>query len=203
MPTPNAHWPQENPFATRSVRPGALAYLFSPGEEASTLVDRLQAKAWWGEIVGPHGAGKSTLLSALVPALEAAGRRVVSGRLAAGEHRLPPEMMAARPWSSRTLIVVDGYEQLGWCRQQVLRRRCQNAGSGLLVTTHTPTGLPVLTKLSPTLESVERVVAALLAKAPGSISPEEVEQSFARHGGNVRELLFELYDLYEARRRSS
>ena len=202
MTLSHAHLPQENPFATRSVRPGALAYLFPPGEKISGLVEKLRAHDWCGEIIGPHGAGKSTLLAALIPELEAAGRQVVVGRLGVGEHRVPSEILAARPWSSSMLIVVDGYEQLGWCRQQVLRRRCQSAGCGLLVTAHAATGLPLLAELAPTRETVERVVAALLARSPGAISPAEIEQAFARHGENVREMLFELYDRYEAHRRS-
>jgi hypothetical protein len=203
MSSTRTHLPQENPFATRSVRPGALPYLFPPGEEISDLVEKLRAHDWCGEIIGPHGAGKSTLLAALIPELEAAGRRVVVGRLGVGEHRVPREILSARPWSSSTQIVVDGYEQLGWCRQQVLRRQCRSAGSGLLVTAHAVTGLPSLAKLAPTRETIEQVVAALLAKCPGAISTAEIEQAYARHGENVRELLFELYDRYEAYRRSS
>lgn len=202
MSSTHAHLPQENPFATRSVRPGALPYLFPPGEDARTLIDRLRANDWNGEIVGPHGAGKSTLLAALVPELEAAGSRVVVGRLGVGEHRFPREILAARPWSKNTLIIVDGYEQLGWCRQQILCRQCRSAGCGLLVTAHAATGLPLLSQLSPTRETVERVVRALLAKTPGAISPAEIEQAFVHHGENVRELLFELYDRYEAHRRT-
>ncbi len=56
---------QSNPFSTRFVRPGALAYRFPPGESAATLVERLAASGWRGQIVGPHGSGKSTLVAAL------------------------------------------------------------------------------------------------------------------------------------------
>lgn len=196
-------WPLENPFATRSVRPGALSYLFPPGVSARTLVEKLCDARWCGEIIGPHGAGKSTLLAELLPELEATGRRVIVGRMGVGEHRVPREIIAARPWNSQTQLVVDGYEQLGWCRQQILRRQCARANCGLLVTAHAPTGLPALITLTPTRETVELVVQALLAKSPGAITRSEIDQAFSRHGGNVREMLFELYDRYEVRRQQS
>ena len=193
-------WPQQNPFATRAIQPGATPYLFPANEDARQLVERLRELHWQGEIVGPHGAGKSTLLAALSPALEAAGRRVVVGRLRAGERSLPREILDALPWDGQTLLIVDGYEQLGWLRQRLFRLRRRWAGCGLLVTSHVPTGLPTLATLAPTPDMARRVVAALTADLPGAVSSAEVDAAFARHGGNMREMLFELYDRYEQRR---
>src|SRR5262245_4595947 len=96
-----------NPFSTRHIRPGALPYLFPPGESAAGLVDRLQAAGWCGQIIGPHGSGKSTLLAALVPALEAAGRMVVLRQIRADTkdlQSLPADLTA------ETQIVIDSYE---------------------------------------------------------------------------------------------
>ena len=67
----------ENPFCTRRISPGAIPYIFPPGENAETLVDRLRQAGWWGEITGPHGSGKSTLLAALTAAIERTGQRTI------------------------------------------------------------------------------------------------------------------------------
>jgi hypothetical protein len=65
----------ENPFSTRHVRPGAIAYQFPPGKSADRLVQRLGENNWQGQIVGPHGSGKSALMAALKAAIEQSGRQ--------------------------------------------------------------------------------------------------------------------------------
>ena len=59
MPAPDAA--KSNPFSTRFIRPGAIEYLFAPGQTADSLIDRLRHNQWRGQIIGPHGSGKSTL----------------------------------------------------------------------------------------------------------------------------------------------
>ena len=54
------------------------------------------------------------------------------------------------------------------------------------------------TAVSP--ELANRVVRELLKQSDYSISPQEIANRFARHEGNLRELLFELYDLFEQSR---
>ena len=198
-----AKLPVDNPFATRAVKPGALPYLFEAGDSAELLVERLKKSRWRGEILGPHGSGKSTLLATLLPELSAAGRRVLIARLKPGEHRVPREMLKQRPWTAETLLVIDGYEQLGWCRQRSLIRKCDRTGCGLLVTAHQPTGLPVLMKLTPKVETALQVVQALLKDLPESITDAQIRQAFHDQKGDLREMLFQLYDLYEAQRRQS
>ena len=198
----HARLPPDNPFATRAVKPGALTYLFAPNESAPQLIERLKADRWRGEILGPHGCGKSTLLATLLPELRSAGRRVLVARLQPGEHRVPRELLRGQPWTPETLLVIDGYEQLGWCRQRALIRRCDRAGCGLLVSAHQPTGLPVLVTLTPKLETALQVVQALLKDLPESITEEQIRQAFEQQGGNIREILFQLYDLYESQRPS-
>lgn len=59
-----------NPFATRYVRPGQLAWIGDGPHSLSKLVDtftlELHCRA---AIVGPHGTGKSTLLAHMIPLL--------------------------------------------------------------------------------------------------------------------------------------
>jgi len=190
----------DNPFATRWVRPGAISYHFPVGQSADTLVDRLRAHAWWGEIVGPHGAGKSTLLATLLPALEAAGRKPILEALHDGQRRLPHRLTDSSAWTTATQIVIDGYEQLSYWSRLRLKRACRRVGCGLLVTSHRSVGLPELIRVEPNLETLQGVVAELLAASPQSITRDEVARSFAAHHGNARDTLFDLYDLYEQRR---
>jgi hypothetical protein len=189
--------PPSNPFATRYTRPGALGFRFPPGGSVDLLVERLRQHDWQGQIVGPHGSGKSSLLAALAPALAAAGRQVATIRLRDGQRKLPAEI-DPRGWNSSTLVVVDGYEQLGrWARWRLQRWR-RRRGCGMLVTAHASVGLPTLWRTEPTADLLAEIVGQLLEKP--ALEPVElaiVEAAFARRGGDLREALFDLFDQVE------
>ena len=187
-----------NPFATRFTRPGAIEFLFPDGESADSLVHRLGASAWQGEIVGPHGAGKSTLLATLIEPLTSAGRSIVQATLHQGETSLPKTLDDWRAWSAATQIIVDGYEQLTWWSRRQLARRVRDRQAGLLVTSHAPTGLPTLLVVAPRFEAAQQVVRRLVPDTT-IITAEDIERSFRACDGNIREMLFQLYDLYQAR----
>jgi hypothetical protein len=187
-----------NPFATARVRPGAIAYRFAPGESVTTLVDRLRACRWRGQIVGPHGSGKSTLLAALVPALEAAGRRTLLVPLAEDQRWLPRHVSSAS-LGSAGLLIVDGYERLCRPARWLTGWLCRARGWGLLATAHRDLGLPTLAAPRPDLPTAQAIVQSLLIGSDGVIAHAEVEEAWHRHGGNLREALFDLYDLYAER----
>jgi hypothetical protein len=189
-----------NPFSTRFVRPGALEYIFPRDVRAQHIIERLAVADWRGEIVGPHGSGKSTLLATLLPHLERAGREIFHIAVRGGQRRLPISSGASRLWNMKTLVIVDGYEQLGWLSRRWLDLKCRRRGPGLLVTAHESIGLPLLFQTTPSLESMQAVVARLLPSGTPLISPEDVASLYAEHRGNAREMLFGLYDLYELRR---
>jgi hypothetical protein len=197
---PVERYSADNPFSTRHVRPGAVPFFFSPGESIQSLLDRLHSAQGWGEIVGPHGSGKSTLLCALLAALDADGQRSLLLRVTSGERRLPAEARRIRELPAGATLAVDGFEQLSRFRRCLLRRACRSRDLGLIVTTHESAGLPRLATLAPTLETAQRIVAALTAGRESPIADLEVAASFAAAGGNLRETLFALYDLYERRR---
>lgn len=189
-----------NPFATRYVRPGAIAFRFRPGESAAQLVARLQANGWQGQIVGPHGSGKSTLLAALRPELERAGRNVLSIALHDGERRLPPSLARLRSLRAPDLLVIDGFEQLSAFARGSIKRRCRRQACGLLATGHADLGLPWLysTRVEPT--TAHAIVVHLISAAEPLISESDVDEALSAYPGNLRETLFRLYDLYEQRR---
>ena len=201
------HFPsrRDNPFATCWTRPGALPFRFGEGQSAPQLIAKLADQNWWGAIVGPHGSGKSTLLESLKPALSHAGRRLLAIALRDGQRRLPREFCDAfvvRTVERDSLVLIDGYEQLGWLERLRLARRCRRASAGLLVTAHASTRLPTLIQLAPNQRLIERLVADLCVEVSTPISTEDVAASHACHDSNVREIFFDLYDRYERKRRS-
>jgi energy-coupling factor transporter ATP-binding protein EcfA2 len=205
-----------NPFATCWTRPGAIPYRFPAGQSTEHLLAILAARHWRGAIVGPHGSGKSTLLEALRPALVAANQDIYSISLHDGQRWLPKDWrneFAATPASGalteatrekkNRLVIIDGYEQLTWLERVRLWNHCRRQGAGLLVTSHTPVRIPTLIRLAPDLPLVERLVAELCAGVSTDITRADISASHACHSSNVREILFDLYDRHEQRRRGS
>lgn len=187
-----------NPFATRFTRPGAATFLFPEGQSASALAARLQDIGWLGQIIGPHGSGKSTLLGALAPELEARGRTLIRFTLTQGQTNLDLDPATL---SGSTQLILDGFEQLSWLNRRKIKSLARSHRSGLLVTAHSDVGLPTLFETRPTLELAQAVVGRLLPEGDATISPADVEQAFERAGGNLREMLFGLFDVYQARSR--
>jgi energy-coupling factor transporter ATP-binding protein EcfA2 len=172
-------------------------------------VERFAAANWRGAIIGPHGSGKSTLLETLRPALVAAGHSISSIALRDRQRRLPRSFIDRTKASPVThsgeecfIVIVDGYEQLLWLERLKLIRECRRRQLGLLVTSHAATCLPTLIRLTPNRQLIEQLVRELCDQVSTHVAAEEVVASHACHGSNVREILFDLYDRYERRRRN-
>ena len=200
-------WHVSNPFSTRYVRPGAIPFVLPPGQTLDGLVQRLQENQWRGAIVGPHGSGKSTLLESLIPRIEAAGKSVRRVALRDGQRRLPDDFeLPAAAEQQSGLVIVDGYEQLGWWARRKLDRMCQQRGWGLLVTVHAPPdgrSLPELYRTEPSLELLTQLVEHLIRGSDhpqaDRITPADIAQAYAAHPENLREAMFMLYDVAERR----
>jgi len=187
----------DNPFSASRVRPGAVPFVFPAGVSRADLLERLRRNGWWGQIVGPHGSGKSALLAALLPALRGVGKEPLLIELRDGQRKLPLDLQRVDVIRGKTLVVVDGYEQLSlWSRWRLKRFCCKN-DLGLLVTSHRPAGLPEVYQTHTSLELAREVVERLLGDRQWSVAPERLAAAFHRHQGNLRELLFELYDWFE------
>ena len=226
---PCADEARENPFCTRRIRPGAIPFLFSVGQDAEALVERLRENGWWGEITGTHGSGKSALLATLIPLIERAGQHVTLVELHDGQRRLPLRLGGDHgpkwgghpclPWLSQIgrllgrqeclphllpeVLVIDGYEQLSRWRRWRLRRLCRRRGWGLVVTAHAPLGFPPLWQTAITPGLAQAVVNRLLAGHASPLPGPELAECLARHQGDLREALFDLYDRYEEMRSES
>lgn len=200
MTTARDSAPGDNPFSAQRVRPGTLVYRFPPGLGAQTILKRFQQGGSRGQIIGPHGSGKSTLLATLVPALEHQGRSTLVLTLHDGQRRLPSQTWLALQLPPGGVLVIDGYEQLSPLSRLRLRWLCRRRRLGLIVTAHHGVGLPELLNTTTDVSLAQTLVADLLGRHDELITPEEVAARFEHHQGNLRELLFEMYDLYEARR---
>lgn len=198
MTTPSAK--VENPFSARFVRPGAIPYIFPEGCSPEAAYERLAAQQQMGAVVGPHGVGKSAFITALADWIESQGRSCLRLELHDGQRTLDQATWQQLEGLLDTVVTVDGYEQLStWSRYQ-LRKLCRKNRLGLIVTAHTDVELPLLFSPEPSEELAWQIVQYLLTRGEPLIFREDVHASFARHEGNLREMLFDLYDLYEVRR---
>src|SRR5690606_12645159 len=132
---------------------------------------------------------------ALAREWEQQGKDVEWRELHRGDRRRASELLPAGPSRPGTLLVVDGYEQLSCLQRWRLRVGCQQRGLGLLVTSHHATWLPTLVRLEPRLEVALAVYQQLARDHPTSVTDEDVRQGFVACRGNLRDLLFHLYDL--------
>jgi hypothetical protein len=179
---------RDNPFATDRV----LRQRYRLDETGWTeLLGELARLNFRAAIVGPHGSGKTTLLEDLAGRLEKIGWTPVWIRLSAEFPRLPPACDAVffAKLGVNDVVLFDGAEQLGAIAWRVFQYRARHAG-GLVITTHHAGRLPMLRRCETTPELVAELVRAL----GEPLSREEAERLHGRHGGNVREVIRELYD---------
>jgi len=190
---PAAAKPRENPF--RSERIDALAYR-PQGWTWDDLLGRLESLDRRAAVVGPHGSGKTTLLESLAPRIEARGFACRPHRLRRGERDVPRSLLAGL--GERDILVVDGADLLGWLAWRRVRRAAREAG-GLVIACHRTGLLPTLAECVPSVEMLTALVAELHPIATAALR-DGLPALFAKHSGNVRAALRELYDLHATSR---
>jgi hypothetical protein len=181
---------RENPFASDRIE--SLEFRFPEGTSWDNLLSRLKANNYCGAIVGPHGSGKTTLLEQMADRLEDLGFRPEVISIAADasmreKERLPERLrQVVRPG----FILLDGAEQLS-TRHWLPVRSAASGAAGFVVTVHRVSRLPVLIECATSPVLLEELVEELTG---GRLPASEAPNLFARHGGNIRESLRELYD---------
>ena len=185
----------DNPFATSRLL--SVRYEFPEGR-AGTLLARLDRLRYRAAIVGPHGTGKTTLLEDLEKPLARLGFRVTHLRLDAEHRRFPLRCLSqlAATLDARDLVCLDGAEQLDCVRWMMFRWRTRRAG-GVLITSHRPGLLPTLIECTTSPALLDGIMSRLAPQTGGVRTPTP-EDLFARHHGNLRDALRELYDVYAA-----
>jgi len=165
------------------------------------------------QIIGPHGSGKSTLLAALLTTLQQNGHKTVFVSLHDRQRFLPwgfwkdfrRTFQDKKAGTKPTILVIDGYEQLCYLTRFFLQFVRKTIGCGLLITTHYAFhGIPVLHQTGTSLETLKTIVANLLhcfdtapKIIPFKLTDEFLESLLLEKQGNIREVLFALYDRYE------
>ena len=110
------------------------------------------------------------------------------------------------PWEQLQrgrLLILDGYEQLSLWRRAALIARTNQRGVKLLVTSHRRTLLPVLCELSISTATAREIVSQLTTEQNdfANLSDDELKKQLTTHGGNMREVLMQLYDQFEEHRK--
>jgi hypothetical protein len=192
---------RDNPFGATRVL-SAIRYA-APGSEpdargsgALALLPRLAALRYRVAIVGPHGSGKTTLLEDLERTLAQRGFRIVHLRLDTEHRRLPGTWRSsARRLEADDIVCVDGAEQLGPLAWRWFRWRARRAG-GVIVTAHRSGRLATLVVCTTSVGLLDAIMRRLSPEGLATAPP--AAELFARHRGNLRDALRELYDVYGA-----
>ncbi len=199
-----------NPFATRYTRLGQSGAPDNPGkitplDEQGRPFDAVVALAALVEaggcaaFVGPHGSGKSTRLQACAQVALTRGEHVCQIRLRHGSDAFRAAW-ALRALPAGALVCIDSFEQVGSLGRALLCRLARSRRLRLLVTCHTPLGLPVLATCSTSLPLLETLVAQL-SGGECRLSSADIAEAYEGSRGNLREAFFILYDRVEAAER--
>lgn len=185
---------RDNPFATERLE--SLPFRPPPGGWGPLLarLDRLGRRA---AVIGPRGRGKTALLEALAPRLDERGfvPRLV-------RHGSTPDHTGRRVSANvgspcaNTIVLYDGAGKLGPWAWAMLLRATRHA-AGLVVTAHRTCPLPTWVRCRPDATTLRALVRDLVGRHTEASLP--IETLFARHRGDVRAALLELYDAWARR----
>jgi energy-coupling factor transporter ATP-binding protein EcfA2 len=194
--------PVSNPFSTRFTRPGRIGPRDDAGQcvDVDRLLERLQDLGGTAAIVGPHGSGKSTLLVHLAEAIERRGGQSPRIRLHSWRDA-SAAWTAIRQSAAGGTVCIDSWECIGQPTRILLRVAARLSGCGLVVTAHRGAGMPELIRCGTSARLLHAIVRSLPDHTGwhGTLIREaDIEAAFVKHGGNLRESLYELYDRFES-----
>lgn len=203
---------RSNPFSTRFIQPGAIEYQRFDGGTVMELARQfLERPSIRLSIIGPHGSGKSTLVASLVSEFQhlRPETRIHALRFSTDQNPRTPLLASMAKWSSASIVILDGFEQLGfWSRMRTCRHAARSAIK-LLVTAHQRLrGFDTLWETTVTETSSSWVVQQLLQQsehpnvAQDLLISDAWSSSRTKHRQNLRESLFDMYDWYQNRNKT-
>ncbi len=171
------------------------ALAFRPqGTTWPELLAKLEDLRFRAAVVGPDGTGKTTFLDELARRLPLLGARPIALRLDPGS---PADLRrrvraAAALAASNDVVLLDGADHASRWEWMLLRHAARRA-RGLVVTSHRPGLFPTLLQTR-TSAALLRELVSELAPAQAAHLDAVIDEVLARHRGNVRTALFELFD---------
>lgn len=191
----------ENPFSSHLVEPACGGYIFTGGDGGlDEVIQQLRLKGWRGELVGPHGAGKSTLLTDICRKMELKGLRLARWRCSERNRLLPPDWL--RQLRRNDIIILDGGERLLPGVLWLIRGLTWWRRKGLVITAHRRQRLgafiPVNTDAAALCEKIRQ-----LCPDSAFTTACNTEEWLEKYNGNAREVLFDLYQEFESRRKEA
>lgn len=198
---------QPNPFSTRFIQPGAISYECFDGRTVIELAERfLKLPSKRGIIIGPHGSGKSTLVASLVLNLPSIlpKSQIHSLRFSTDKSARKSLNKTVREWTPHSIAILDGYEQLKFWDRFRVEWIARARSISILATAHRPVrGYDTIWETFVTDSSSQWVIEQLLLQSGRPCGANELLQSDAwshsraRHGQNLRESLFDMYDWWQ------
>ncbi len=195
---------QPNPFSTRYIQPGAISYECFDGGSVPRLADRIvNLPSKRGGIIGPHGSGKSTLVASLVSEIRSIRpeSQIHQLRFSTDQSASRSLCKSVRGWTPGSIAILDGYEQLKFWSRVLVERTARSRSICILATAHQPIrGFETIWETSVNESSSQWVVEKLLQQfgSPDAIrellQSEDWARSREKHGQNLRESLFDMYD---------
>ncbi|MCA9189460.1 MAG: FtsK/SpoIIIE domain-containing protein [Pirellulaceae bacterium] len=189
-----------NPFSSARVRPAVMNYVHRADESTADIVLQFEQQGSWGAIIGAHGSGKTTLLQTLVCQLDARDTPAFLLRIGPGGEFMLSNHEEMQDLPRGGVLAVDGYDELNWFRRWRLSRKCRRRGWGLLVTSHRDIRIPTLIRTSVSRMQAITIVKELTEEWPVDWSVQaarQVDSLLEEHDGNMREVLFALYDRFD------
>lgn len=187
---------RDNPFKTDSVLGVRYRLRDRTWEE---LLGQLRRLGYRAAVVGPHGSGKTTLLEDLEPRLASLGFSVIRLRLDDETRRFERGFLRSlfRNLGERDLLLFDGAEQMGRLAWRRFKSGAKRAG-GLIITSHRRGRLPTLIECETSPELLGEIIRELIG-GEAEARCGMAEKLHAKHQGNLRDALREMYDMYSQR----